>query len=107
MTALYPKYVVTRTDGDPTGKHARCVYFVLDLGHDEHALAAIRAYAKSCKTENPELAAELRKVADYSPPSCSCREVSCPHSLARAFSPEDPADLAAEIIRDNLKKKGT
>ena len=58
----YRKYSVKRLK-DKTKKHARCEYFVLDLNHDTHALAALRAYAKSCEAEFPELAADLfRKV---------------------------------------------
>lgn len=46
---LYKKFNVSRTDGRerPGQKHFGCRYFVLDLDHDPHAPAAIRAYAKS------------------------------------------------------------
>ena len=37
---LYDKFHVSRTDGDPTGKHANCGYFVLDPAHDPAAFAA-------------------------------------------------------------------
>lgn len=58
---LFRKYIVTRTDGSdkPGGKHENCEYFVLDVGHDKHAPAALLAYAKSCKATHPELAADL------------------------------------------------
>jgi hypothetical protein len=58
---LYNKFTVTRTDGTsaPGGKHDGCEYFVLDLTHDKHAAAAIKAYANSCRAEYPLLAADL------------------------------------------------
>lgn len=58
---LYQKFRVTRTDGSSEmgHKHAGCKYFVLDLTHDAHAPAAIRAYADSCRDEYPALAADL------------------------------------------------
>lgn len=63
---LYGKYNVERTDGSsaPGRKHSCCNYFVLDLTHDKHAIAAIKAYAISCKEEYPELAADLLKVIE-------------------------------------------
>lgn len=72
---LYGKYEVKRKDGssDAFGKHANCEYFVLDLDHDKHAKAAIRAYAASCKKEYPELAKDLRKMLRRPPPPCGCR----------------------------------
>lgn len=59
---LYNKFVVERRDGssDIGGKHYGCEYFVLDLTHDKHAAAALRAYADSCAEEYPLLAADLR-----------------------------------------------
>ena len=58
---LYSKFEVCRTDGssEPGGKHHGCEYFVLDLTHDKHAAAALRAYAASCATEYPLLSADL------------------------------------------------
>lgn len=56
---LYNKYNVARVDGNPDGKHTTCLYFVLDLDHDEHALPALVAYIDSCEKEYPVLAAEL------------------------------------------------
>ena len=58
---LYNKFSVTRTDGssEPGGKHDGCHYFVLDLSHDPHAVAALRAYAQSCEKDYPLLAADL------------------------------------------------
>lgn len=62
---LYNKFNVTRTDGrDAAGeKHDGCEYFVLDNSHDRHALPALIAYADSCQTDFPLLAAELRLKA--------------------------------------------
>lgn len=56
---LYHKFNVTRTDGDPTGKHSNDEYFVLSLTTDHHAIPAIAAYAESCALEYPALAADL------------------------------------------------
>ena len=56
---LYRKYEVKRLR-DPAHKHDNCNYFVLDLNHDRHGRAALRAYAESCKDEFPLLAADLR-----------------------------------------------
>ena len=58
---LYNKFIVHRVDGrDEIGKkHYGCEYFVLDLDHDSHAPAAIRAYAESCREEYPLLSADL------------------------------------------------
>lgn len=63
---LYRKFTVLRTDGKdfPGKKHCGCEYFVLDLTHDSHAIAAIRAYAESCKFTYPQLSRELRSKLD-------------------------------------------
>lgn len=60
---LYRKYDVRRTDGSsgPGGKHEECEYFVLDLDHDEHAVAALEAYAASCEATHPALSRDLRQ----------------------------------------------
>jgi hypothetical protein len=63
---LYDKFYVERNDGSSAEgeKHDGCEYFVLDLDHDKHALAALEAYAASCEKEYPLLATDLRaKVA--------------------------------------------
>lgn len=59
---LYGKYIIERADGSsaPGEKHDGCMYYVLDLVHDRHALAALRAYIESCQAEYPQLAADLR-----------------------------------------------
>lgn len=59
---LYRKYDVQRLN-DPNGKHTNCIYFVLDLNHDKHAVAALEAYAASCDEELPTLAFDLRHTA--------------------------------------------
>lgn len=58
---LIEKFTVTRNDGksDPGGKHDGCRYFVLDMDHDAHAVAALKAYAESCRDAYPKLAADL------------------------------------------------
>lgn len=62
---LYGKFLVARTDGrDGAGeKHYGCDYFVLDLVHDRHAAPALLAYAASCESDYPLLAADLRTKA--------------------------------------------
>jgi hypothetical protein len=61
---LYRKFDVRRTDGssEPGGKHAGCNYFVLDVTHDPHAISALRAYAESCRSQFPLLAADLDRM---------------------------------------------
>lgn len=58
---LYNKFVVSRTDReDGEGRrHYNCEYFVLDVDHDPHAKAAIKAYAESCRKDFPLLAQDL------------------------------------------------
>ena len=56
---LYGKFRVSRVDGDPTGKHAECGYFVLDPMHDRAALLALEVYADATATTRPMLAADL------------------------------------------------
>ncbi|HUU23765.1 MAG TPA: hypothetical protein VM389_14620 [Phycisphaerae bacterium] len=61
---LYGKYGIERRDGSsgPGGKHEGCRYFVLDLDHDAHAVAALAAYATSCEADYPLLADDLRAL---------------------------------------------
>jgi hypothetical protein len=56
---LHEKYIVQRTDG----KEEDCNYFVLNLTRDPHAIAAIEAYAKSCRESNPQLSLDLLAIA--------------------------------------------
>lgn len=70
---LYAKYCkIERTDGRsaPGEDHEDCDYFVLDITHDPFALPALHAYANACESEYPELANDLRVMAD-SPPRSS------------------------------------
>lgn len=62
---IYRKFEITRTDGSsgPGGKHQNCAYFVLDLEHDEFAIAALRAYAKACRKSHPLLADDIDRIA--------------------------------------------
>lgn len=59
---LYNKFDVRRTDGSsaPGGKHYGCRYFVIDLDHDAHAIAAMGAYAEACAITHPQLASDIR-----------------------------------------------
>lgn len=58
---VFRKFNVQRTDGssEPGGKHHGCEYFVLDVGHDRHAKAALNAYVLSCQPSHPELAKDM------------------------------------------------
>jgi hypothetical protein len=60
---MFRKFDVRRVDGSsqPGGKHFGCRYFVLDLNHDQHAPAAMRAYAAHCRATHPQLAAEIER----------------------------------------------
>lgn len=58
---LYQKYEVRRLN-DLEGKHAGCYFFVLDIRHDIHACAALRAYIESCREEYPVLATDLEAI---------------------------------------------
>ncbi len=60
-TGLHSKYQVTRTDkrSAPGQKHYGCEYFVLDLTHDPHAIAALKAYATACESDRPALSRDL------------------------------------------------
>lgn len=54
---LYGKYIVTKTDGEPTEPQAQ--YFVLRIDTDLHAQKALVTYAKSVKKDDPTLAEDL------------------------------------------------
>lgn len=59
---LYAKYNVTRTDGDPEGKHAECRNFVLDPDHDPMSRRALQTYMyEATKSGYIALAADLQK----------------------------------------------
>jgi hypothetical protein len=55
---LYAKYRVEKINGKPVGER-----FVLEA-HDQHAIAALRAYAESCADEFISLATDLALMAD-------------------------------------------
>ena len=58
------KFKVERLTPSSRGiNHVACQYFVLDIDHDAHARVAVLAYAQSCETEYPNLAADLRAMA--------------------------------------------
>jgi hypothetical protein len=61
---LYEKFFVSRNDGQSVvgGKHDGCAYFVLDVTHDPHAIAALTAYAASCEDDFPALASDIRST---------------------------------------------
>jgi hypothetical protein len=61
QSGIYHKFRVSRVDGSdsPGARHDSCAYFVLDCDHDPHAKAAIKAYADSCRSENPKLSIDL------------------------------------------------
>jgi hypothetical protein len=98
IDGIHRKYEVKRTDGSsaPGGKHADCAYFVLDLEHDEFAVAALKAYAKACKATYPDLAADLRRIISNTKSWCSCREAFCPHRSA--WGPEGPSGMAHALM---------
>jgi hypothetical protein len=58
---LFHKFDIRRVDGSdrPGGKHYGCRYYVLDLTHDQHAPAAMRAYAAACRSTHPLLADDI------------------------------------------------
>lgn len=60
-TGLYNQYFVEKMD-DPTNKHRKCQYYVLDINHDKFAGAALRAYANACESEYPNLALDIRNL---------------------------------------------
>ena len=60
LTGIYGKYIIQKANGEPTDPHAQ--YFVLRADTDIHARKALRAYAKSVMTKNPELARGIRRM---------------------------------------------
>jgi hypothetical protein len=60
---IFRKFEVRRVDGSdhPGGRHHGCRYYVLDLDHDQHAPAAMRAYPAACASTHPELAADIER----------------------------------------------
>lgn len=55
-----PRFIVRRADGSAIPASRR--YMVLDFsGADPHAIKALEHYAASVESENPNLAADIRK----------------------------------------------
>ena len=81
---IYRKYDVRRTDGssEPGGKHERCAYFVLDLEHDQFAIPALKAYAKACSEQYPELADDIGTIVES----------------ARSLEPDGPSETAQSLM---------
>lgn len=71
---VYEKFRVERTDGDPTGKHKDCCYFVLDVEHDEGAIPALKAYAKAHAKTRPQLAKDIRWILRTKTPNWAMKE---------------------------------
>ncbi|NDI85040.1 hypothetical protein [Undibacterium crateris] len=67
---LFQKFIVARTDGKdaPGQKHCGCEYFVLDVKHDQHAKAALAAYAIACAESHPDLRNDLVRRYALPPP---------------------------------------
>lgn len=90
---LFRKFNVSRVDGSDAagGKHHGCEYFVLDVDHDVHAPAALRAYAQACKDTHPVLSQEL-----------AARFGAAPEQPIAAVQPAD--DLIGYIHKEDLEK---
>lgn len=82
---LYEKYEIKRIDGrdEPGQKHDGCALFVLDLTHDPAARKALRQYARSCETQKPGLAREIRGLLGRHEPTgpCGCSLCRSAHSV--------------------------
>ncbi|HMA19537.1 MAG TPA: hypothetical protein VKO87_01975, partial [Gemmatimonadaceae bacterium] len=91
---IYMKYLIERTDGSsaPGGKHERCEYFVLDWEHDKFAVPAARAYADACAREFPELARDLRAMANE-----HARHIDSAEAQPAAPSEASPAGVPCSI----------
>lgn len=57
---LFDKYIVTDLNGTSNDNK----YFVLDLTNDPHAREALKAYAKSCQKDYPELSKDLYVITE-------------------------------------------
>lgn len=102
---VYRKFDVRRTDGSdgPGGKHEGCEYFVLDVNHDPHALAALAAYAKACEVTHPQLAADLRdRYSLYEPaPSVEIQRARVIAEAAQQFA-DDRTHLGNLVYVNDL-----
>lgn len=91
---LYRKYSVKRLN-DLTGKHRDCYFFVLDLDHDPHAVAALEAYAASCAEQYPTLAFDLRHTA-----ASAARKLGVKDTVPEERAIEQPIRELIEMARD-------
>ena len=58
------KYIITKANGNPVDEDAK--YFVLRYDTDPHARKALLAYAESVRSDNSQLASDLKhKVGFY------------------------------------------
>ena len=57
-SGFYQKYKIERVDGKPFTDRGN-EYFVLCFERDPHAKVALKAYAESVKSENPDLYNDL------------------------------------------------
>ncbi len=67
MSRLFDKYKIEKTDGSPIDPNA--MYFVLRIDTDFHARVALRAYARSIRSTDPDFANELDKWIENRPTS--------------------------------------
>lgn len=86
---VFRKFEVSRVDGSdhPGGKHHGCEYFVLDVTHDQHAKAALAAYAEACKETHHELSCDMvERYRLYSPatPAATASQESAPEAGGEA-----------------------
>jgi hypothetical protein len=63
-SGLYDKFHVSRKDGrdGQGGDRTDATYLVLDLKYDPHARAGALAYAESCQSHYPALAANINTI---------------------------------------------
>jgi len=99
---LYKKYEVTRVDGssEPGGKHERCMYFVLDMDHDVHAIPALLAYATSCRASYPELANDLVNFVTRATLGKQGRDGMSDVDVYQGFAMRT---LASDVAKDRMK----
>lgn len=100
---MFRKFNVSRVDGSdaPGGKHSGCEYFVLDLDHDVHAPAALRAYAQACKDTHPTLSQEL--IARFGPdPDLAVAPAEQADNLIGYIHKDDLAQLRSSAAGNHL-----
>lgn len=101
---IWAKFVVVRTDGQSEeGQfHHGCAYFPLDLTHDPHAIPAVLAYADSCERDNPNLAEDLRRIAQGGQRTCS----QCGSTRVRARRTMGAEGLREDAITVHCRECG-